>query len=120
MFTKLKKALLFTGMSLSLGTGIFLLCSVFDYDDMYRNANIWYKISTDKLDPGRLIALDMSEGYAMCEGSSIYIVVRSADGLGEMVVAFPNGSYWSAPKVDTTSLEIQKAFGKLEQDLRNR
>ena len=35
----------------------------------------------------------------------------------EIIVAFPNGDHWRAPEVDTMSVEIQKAFGKLEQDL---
>ena len=120
MFTKLKKALLFTGISVVFGTGIFILCSAFDYDDMYKNANMWYKVSTDELNPGEVIALDMSKGYSMCDGMAMYIVVRLLDSSEEVVVAFPDGGYWTAPGIDTTSFEIQKHFGKLEEELRDK
>ena len=120
MFTKLKSALLFTGFSVVSGTGLFLLCSAFDYDDMYKNANVWYKVSTDELNPGEIVALDMSKGYAMCGEGYVYLVVYTLDPREEMIVAFPDGGYWASPEADTTSIEIQKHFGKLEQDLRDK
>ena len=36
----------------------------------------------------------------------------------EVVIVFPNGGNWHSEKVDTVSVEIQKHFGKLEEDLR--
>ena len=120
MFIKLKKALLFTGISVVFGTGIFILCSAFDYDDMYKNANVWYKVSTDELNPGEVIALDMSKGYSMCGEGYVYLIVYTIDTKEETIVGFPDGGYWETPQIDTTSFEIQKHFGKLEQDLRNK
>ena len=120
MAIKLKKILLFTGISLVFGTGLFILCSAFDYDDMYENANVWYKVSTDELNPGEIVALDMSKGYAMCGEDFIYLVVYTLDSKEETIVAFPDGGYWASPEANTTSIEIQKHFGKLEQDLRDK
>jgi len=118
MFTKLKTILTILGMSILLSAGVTLLCSAFNYDDIYENVNVWYKVSTDELDPGVLLALDMRQGYSICDNDLLYIIVNSVDSEEEIILAFPNGGYWSAPGIDTTSMEIQKIFGKLEQDLR--
>jgi hypothetical protein len=81
--------------------------------------NLWYKISTDALNPGELISLDMSYGYAFTEGSVIYLVVQTADSSKEQVViAFPNGGYWEAPKADAFLMELQQEFDSLEDYLR--
>ena len=117
MFTKLKNLLLFTGISIVSGTGLFILCSAFDYDDMYENANVWYKVSTDELNPGEIVALDMSEGYSECVGPYIYLMVKEVGSEEGAVVVFPNSGRWYAEKVDTMSVEIQKEFGKLEEYL---
>ena len=98
---------------------VLLLCFAFDYNEIYKNANVWYKVSSDELNPGEIIALDMSEGYSGCDGSLLYLVVNTVEFGEETVIVFPNGGTWSAAKIDTVSVEIQKHFGKLEEDLRN-
>ena len=118
MVLKIKYLLLVAGLGIACGTGIFLLYGGFDYDNIYKNANVWYKVSTDELNPGEIMALDMNRGYSMCDGGVIYLIVNALYTEEEVVVAFPDGGYWMSPAIDTTSIEIQKQFGKLEQDLR--
>ena len=109
-----------SGAGILFGTGITLLCSAFDYNEIYSNVNIWHKVSTDESAPGEVVALDMSRGYSVCGEDAIYLIVNIQNTEEEAVIAFPNGGYWSAPEVDTLSMEIQKEFGKLEQDLKNK
>ena len=118
MVTKIKQILLVTGLGITCGVGVFFLYGGFDYDNIYTNANVWYKVSSDELNPGEIIALDMSMGYSSCEGPYIYFVVNTADTGEERIILFPNGGLWHAERVDTISMEIQKHFGKLEEDLR--
>ena len=80
--------------------------------------NVWHKVSTDELNPGEIVSLDMSRGYAACEGPFVYIIVRMVDSEEEVVVAFPNGGYWTAPEPDPFLYELQKEFDSLEDYLR--
>ena len=98
--------------------GIFILVTAFDFRHIYENANIWYKVSDDPLSPGKIVALDMDRGYSECNSETIFIVMNEVETGDEIVVVFPNGGYWSAPSVDSMSVEIQKHFGQLEKDLR--
>ena len=120
MLGKIKNILTVTGAGAIFGIGVYFLYGAFDYDDIYKNANIWYKVSTDEMNPGEIIAIDMSNGYSKCDNGVMYIIANTLDLDEEIVVAFPNGGYWSTPGIDTVSTEIQKNFGKLEQDLRKR
>ena len=120
MVIKVRYLLLVIGSGIACGAGIFFLYGGFDYNDIYKNANVWYKVSTDELNPGEVVALDMSRGYSACNNGLIFLAVYALDTKEEVMVAFPDGGYWSAPEIDTISIEIQKHFGKLEQDLRNR
>ena len=108
-----------TGAGVLFGIGVYVLYGGFDYDNIYKNANIWYKVSSDELNPGKIVALDMSGGYSSCEGPYIFFAVYELGSEEEIVVVFPNGGQWTSPGVDTMSVEIQKNFGKLEEDLRN-
>ena len=76
--------------------------------------NIWHKISTDELNPGEIIPLDMSKGYISCEGPYIVMVVRIVDSEEEVIIMFPNGGYWTAPKPDPFLKELQHEFDRLE------
>ena len=98
--------------------GVIMLCFAFDYDGIYKNANVWYKVSSDELNPGEVVALDMSRGYTECVGPYIYLMVKEVGSEDGIVVVFPNNGTWRAGDVDTTSIEIQKEFGKLEEYLR--
>jgi len=78
----------------------------------------WFKISTDALDPGAVLELDMSRGYSYTEGNLIFIIVKIAGTEESLVVAFPNGGYWSAPKEDDFLNALDKEFETLERYLR--
>ena len=80
--------------------------------------NKWFKISTDNATP-EIVALDMSRGYSICEDQIIYIVVTMVDSDEEVVIAFPDGGYWTAPEPDPFLLELQKEFDSLEDYLNN-
>ena len=67
-------------------SSIAILCFAFDYDNIYRNANVWYKVSSDPMNPGEIIALDMSKGYATCDERMIYIVINMVGTVEEVVV----------------------------------
>tara|TARA_R100001530_G_scaffold58531_1_gene42497 strand:- start:207 stop:548 length:342 start_codon:yes stop_codon:yes gene_type:complete len=81
--------------------------------------NIWRKVSTDELNPGNIITLDMSKGYSFSDHQYIYIVVQPINSIEQVVVAFPNGGYWNAPEADPFLQELQKEFDSLEDYLRN-
>ena len=97
---------------------IFLSCSAFPSTLSELKVNIWNKVSTDELNPGEIIALDMSKGYSACDGPIVYIVVRVVDSEEEVVIAFPNGGYWSAPEADPFLQELQREFDNLEEYLK--
>ena len=118
MVIKVKHLLFVIGIGIAGGVGVFFLYGGFDYDNIYTNANVWYKVSSDELNPGKIVALDMSSGYSGCEGGYVYIIVKEVGSDEDVVVAFPDKGKWHAEKVDTVSVEIQKYFGKLEEDLR--
>ena len=118
MVIKIRHLLLVIGAGIAFGVGVFFLYGGFDYDNIYQNANVWYKVSSDELNPGEIVALDMSGGYSECAGPYIYLMVKEVDSGDGVVVVFPNNGRWHSEKVDTTSMEIQKEFGKLEEYLR--
>ena len=118
MVIKVKHLLLVIGLGIASGVGVFFLYGGFDYDNIYENANVWYKVSSDELNPGEVVALDMSRGYTECVGPYIYLLVKEVESEDEVVVVFPNNGKWHSEKVDTMSVEIQKEFGKLEEYLR--
>jgi len=84
-----------------------------------KEINVWRKVSTDEMNPGEILALDMSKGYAFSDYQFIYIVISPLDSEDQLVVAFPNGGYWTAPKPDPFLQELQKEFDSLEDYLRN-
>ena len=65
--------------------------------------NKWYKISTDEAVTGEVVILDMSRGYAYSGSGYILLVVKDSESDDEIVVAFPDGGYWTAPTVDSFS-----------------
>ena len=103
----------FTGM-------FFLSCPAYSNSTQNTEINVWTKVSTDEMNPGEIVSLDMSRGYAACEGPFVYIVVRMVGSEEEVVVAFPNGGYWTAPEPDPFLQELQKEFDDLEEYLRSK
>ena len=82
--------------------------------------NVWRKVSSDELDPGAIVSLDMSKGYAACEGSYIYIIVNTVGSEEEVVVVFPNGGLWKVPEADPFLEELQEEFDSLEEYLKQK
>ena len=83
-----------------------------------KEINVWRKVSTDEMNPGEIVALDMSEGYAFSDYQYIYIVVTPVDSKDQVIIAFPNGGYWTAPEPDPFLQKLQKEFDSLEDYLR--
>ena len=101
------------------GAVFSLSCPAYTNSIPNKEINIWHKVSTDEFNPGEIIALDMSRGYAACEGPLIYIVVQVVGSDEEVIIAFPNGGYWAAPEADPFLQELQKEFDSLEQYLKS-
>tara|TARA_Y100000310_G_scaffold50997_1_gene47079 strand:+ start:105 stop:476 length:372 start_codon:yes stop_codon:yes gene_type:complete len=115
MRNKLKKTLLFI-------TGGLLIATVSSFapNAPKKEVNVWHKVSTDNVNPGLIIPLDMSKGYSFCEGPLMYIVVSDMDSEDDIVVVFPNGGYWDSPKPDPFLEEMQKEFDSLEEYLKSK
>ena len=77
---------------------LFLSCPAYPNSTQNTEINVWRKVSTDELNPGEIVSLDMRRGYAVCEGPLIFIIVRMVDSEEEVILAFPNGGYWAAPE----------------------
>jgi len=99
---------------------LFLSCPAYSNPTENTEINVWRKVSTDELNPGEIVSLDMRRGYASCEGPLIFIIVRMVDSEEEVVLAFPNGGYWVAPEPDPFLQELQEEFDSLEEYLRNK
>ena len=96
-----------------------ILCMSLTDSTKTTEINVWRKVSTDELNPGVIISLDMSEGYAFSDYQHIYIVVHPLNSEEQIVVAFPNGGYWTAPEPNPFLQGLQKEFDSLEDYLRN-
>ena len=73
-------------------TGIlFLSCPSID------TTNKWFKVAPDDPTSGDIVVLDMSKGYAYSNGEYILIVVQDSENEDKIVIAFPDGGYWTAP-----------------------
>ena len=86
---------------------------------LMENINIWYKISTDKLNPGELLSLDMSRGYSVADRDYIYIIVLDKDSM-EYTIVFPNGGIWVAPAPDSFLVNMQEEFDNLEEYMKKK
>ena len=61
--------------------------------------DVWFKISNAKEDYGKLLTLDMSNGFATTDGLFIYIIVQNKETKEDLVIQFPIG-YWTMGKID--------------------
>ena len=84
------------------------------------SVNVWKKVSTDALNPGAIIDLDMSKGYSFTERGMIFLVLMTTDSSEQIVVAFPDGGYWVAPKPDPFLEALQEEFDSLEAYLKSK
>ena len=53
--------------------------------------DVWFKISNAKEDYGKLLTLDMSNGFATTDGLFIYLIVKNMDTGQDLVIQFPIG-----------------------------
>ena len=80
--------------------------------DPIETTNRWFKVSTDNAMPD-IVVLDMNRGYSYTEGPYIFIVVQDTSNRDEIVIAFPNGGYWTAPVLNpelNNSTEWEKEY----------
>ena len=96
-----------------------ILCMSLTDSTKSTEINVWHKVSTDELNPGEIVPLDMSQGYTFCEGSYVIMVVNVVDSEEEIVIVFPNGGHWITPEANPFLQELQKEFDSLEDYLRN-
>ena len=98
---------------------ITCICTVtFAESSKPKEINVWRKVSADDMNPGEIVALDMSRGYSFSDYQYIYIVVNPVDSEEQVIIAFPNGGYWTAPEPDPFLQALQEEFDSLEDYLR--
>ena len=58
--------------------------------------DIWYRTVPDVDNAGETLIykLDMSIGYAYCDGYYIYLVIKRVDVDKPVIIAFKNNDYW--------------------------
>ena len=74
--------------------------------------DVWFKISNAKKDYGKLLTLDMSNGFATTDGIFIYLIVKNKETKEDLVIQFPIG-YWIIDKIDK---KIPKQEKKKEEE----
>ena len=98
---------------------LIIACTVsFTESSKPKEVNVWRKVSADDMNPGEIVALDMSRGYAFSDYQYIYIVVNPVDSEEQVIIAFPNGGYWTAPEPVPFLQALQEEFDSLEDYLR--
>ena len=88
-------------------------------EGLMEHVNTWYKISTDEINPGELLSLDMSRGYSVADMNYIYIMVLDKDSM-EYTLVFPNGGMWVAPAPDSFLVGMQEEFDNLEEYMKKK
>ena len=77
--------------------------------------DVWFKISNAKEDYGKLLTLDMSNGFATTDGLFIYLVVKNIDTGQDLVIQFPIG-YWIIDKIDKKIPKQEKKKEEFDLD----
>ena len=77
--------------------------------------DVWFKISNAKKDYGKLLTLDMSNGFATTDGLFIYLVVKNMDTGQDLVIQFPIG-YWIIDKIDKKIPKQEKKKEEFDLD----
>ena len=78
--------------------------------------DVWFKISNAEKDYGKLLTLDMSNGFATTDGLFIYLIVKNMDTGQDLVIQFPIG-YWIIDKIDKKIPKQEKKKEEKEFDL---
>ena len=77
--------------------------------------DVWFKISNAKEDYGKLLTLDMSNGFATTDGLFIYLIVKNMDTGQDLVILFPIG-YWIIDKIDKKIPKQEKQKEEFDLD----
>lgn len=87
--------------------------------DCEEPANVWFKLSNDisSKDYGKMIAIDMSKGFASTDGEFVYLLLQIDGGEDAMLITFPIG-YWEIETKSDFVKEMEKEFKNLEDYLR--
>ena len=88
-------------------------------EGLMEHVNTWYKISDDEMNPGVLLALNMSRGYSVADMNYIYIIELDKDSM-EYTLVFPNGGHWVAPVPDSSLINMQEEFDNLEEYMKKK
>ena len=75
--------------------------------------DVWFKVSNDENNYGKLLSIDMSRGYA---GHYIYLFVIDKNNKEQLVISFPIG-YWEIETKSDFVKEMEKEFKDLEDYL---
>ena len=78
--------------------------------------DVWFKISNAEKDYGKLLTLDMSNGFATTDGIFIYLIVKNKETKEDLVIQFPIG-YWIIDKIDKKIPKQEKKKEEKEFDL---
>jgi hypothetical protein len=116
----LERIVMFILAGIVLVTMLFLSCPVYSNSTQDMEINVWNKVSSDELNPGEIVPLDMSHGYSIADPMYIYIVLFEVLTGDTVVVVFPNGGEWTSPEPDPFLTELQKEFDSLEEYLRQK
>ena len=77
--------------------------------------DVWFKISNAKEDYGKLLTLDMSNGFATTDGLFIYLIVQNKETKDDLVIQFPIG-YWIIDKIDKKIPKQEKKKEEFDLD----
>ena len=77
--------------------------------------DVWFKISNAEKDYGKLLTLDMSNGFATTDGLFIYLIVKNMDTGQDLVIQFPIG-YWIIDKIDKKIPKQEKKKEEFDLD----
>ena len=75
--------------------------------------DVWFKIANDVNSEtyGKLIAIDMSQGFATTDGIFVHLIVLDKNTRQQLVISFPIG-HWKVEKVDKSKKIIPKDNNK--------
>ena len=78
--------------------------------------NIWFKVSNNQEHMyGKLMTIDMSNGFAFTDGLFIYLVVYEKITNEEIIITFPIG-HWSVGNIDKTIPKNKKEKEEFDLD----
>ena len=78
--------------------------------------NIWFKVSNNQEHMyGKLMTIDMSNGFAFTDGLFIYLIVYEKITNEEIIITFPIG-HWSVENIDKTIPKNKKEKEEFDLD----